>query len=126
MSINISNFYIQTDLEHYQYIRFPIDMIPKEVVDEYDLTTIVAENGFCYAEIRKAMYGLKESGYLANIELKRILALQGYEASKFTPGLFTHKTRDIAFSLVVDDFGVKYTKKEDAEHLLKTIQDRYP
>ena len=126
MSIDISNFYIQTDLEHYQYIRFPIDMIPKEVVDEYDLTTIVAENGYCYAEIRKAMYGLKESGYLANIELKRILALQGYEASKFTPGLFTHKTRDIAFSLVVDDFGVKYTKKEDAEHLFNTIQNRYP
>ena len=72
------------------------------------------------------MYGLKESGYLANIELKRILALQGYEASKFTPGLFTHKTRDIAFSLVVDDFGVKYTKKEDAEHLFNTIQNRYP
>ena len=26
---------------------------------------------------------------------------------------------------MVDDFGVKYTKKEDAEHLLKTIQTRY-
>ena len=46
--------------------------------------------------------------------------------SKFTPGLFTHKTRDIVLSLVVDDFGVKYTKREDTEHLLKTIQDRYP
>ena len=38
------------------------------------------------------------------MELKRILGLQGYVPSKFTPGLFTHKTRDIAFSLVVDDF----------------------
>ena len=28
--------------------------------------------------------------------------------------------------LVVDDFGVKYTNKEDAEHLAKTIGDRYP
>ena len=56
MSIDISNFYIQTDLEQFQYIQFRIDMIPKEVVDEYDLTTIVAENGYCYVEIRKAMY----------------------------------------------------------------------
>ena len=72
------------------------------------------------------MYGLQESGYIANIELKRILGLEGYVPSRFTPGLFTHKTRDIAFSLVVDDFGVKYAKKEDAEDLLTTIQDRYP
>ena len=72
------------------------------------------------------MYGLQESGYIANIELKRILGLEGYVPSKFTPGLFTHKTRDIAFLLVVDDFGVRYTKKEDAEHLVKTIQGRYP
>ena len=58
-----------------------IDMIPQEVINEYDyLTTIrVAENGYCYAEICKAMYGLCESSYLANnVELKRILALQGY------------------------------------------------
>ena len=72
------------------------------------------------------MYGLKEAGYLANQELKWVLSKAGYIPSKFTPGLFTHKTRDIAFSLVVDDFGVKYTKKEDAEHLLQTIQNRYP
>ena len=27
---------------------------------------------------------------------------------------------------MVDDFGVRYKKREDAEHLLKTISDRYP
>jgi hypothetical protein len=26
------------------------------------------------------------------------------------------------FSLVVDDFGVRYTKQEDAEHLIKTLE----
>ena len=36
------------------------------------------------------------------------------------------KTRDIEFSLVADYFDVRYTKREDAEHLLQTIQDRYP
>ena len=63
------------------------------------------------------MYGPKIVGYLANVELKQILAKEGYIPSKFTPGLYMHKTRDILFSLVVDDFGVKYTNKEDAEHL---------
>jgi hypothetical protein len=64
----------------------------------------------------KKMYGLKESGFIANQELKVVLAKQGYIPSKFTPGLFTCKTRSIAFSLVVDDFGVKYEKKEDMDH----------
>jgi hypothetical protein len=40
--------------------------------------------------------------------------------------LFTHKTQSIAFSLVVDDFGVKYERKEDMDHLVKTLGDRYP
>ena len=126
MAIDISNFYIQNDQEEFQYIRFAMDRIPQEIIEEYNLTTIVHEDGYCYGEFRKAMYGFQESGYRANIELKRILGLEGYVPSKYTPGLFTHKTRDIAFSLVVDDFGVWYTKREDAEHLLKTLQDRYP
>jgi hypothetical protein len=77
-------------------------------------------------EIRKAIYGLKESGFNANQELKVVLAKQGYIQSKFTPGLFTHKTRKIAFPIVVDDFGVKYENKEDMDHLVKTLGDRYP
>ena len=36
MSIDISNFYIQTDLKDFQYIRFHISMIPQEIIDEYD------------------------------------------------------------------------------------------
>jgi hypothetical protein len=101
-------------------------MIPQEIIDEYILTDIMEANGWCYVEICKAIYGLKESGFIANQELKVILAKQGYIPSKFTPGLFTHKTRSIAFSLVVYDFGVKYEKKEDMDHLVKTLGDRYP
>jgi len=82
--------------------------------------------GWCYAEIRKCIYGLKEAGYLANIKLKHVLAIDRYIPSIFTPGLYFHKTRDISFSLVVDDSGVKYTKKEDAEHLVTTLEKRYP
>ena len=72
------------------------------------------------------MYGLREAGYTANVKPKKVLGLEGYVSTKFTPGLFTHKTRDIVFSLVVDNFRARYTKREDVEHLLKTIQDKYP
>ena len=53
------------------------------------------------------MYGLKEAGYLENVKLKQILVKEGYILSKFTPYLHTYKNRDIVFSLVVNDFGVK-------------------
>jgi hypothetical protein len=106
-------------------MRFHISMIPQEIIDEYNLTEIMKADGWCCVVIRKAMYGLKESGFIANQELKVILAKQGYIPSKFTPGLFTHKTRSVAFSLVVDDFGVKYKKKEDMDHLVRTLGDRY-
>ena len=45
-------------------------MIPQEIIDEYNLTSITEEDGLCYAEIRKYIYGLKEVGYLSNVELK--------------------------------------------------------
>ena len=45
MAIDLSNFYIQNDLEDYQYIRFHISMIPQEIIDEYNLKSIVKEDG---------------------------------------------------------------------------------
>ena len=34
----------------------------------------------------------------------------------------THKTRPIRFTLVVDDFGVKYIGKQHAEHLMGILK----
>ena len=126
MAMDISNFYIHNDLIDYQYIRCAMSEIPKEIIDEYNLETIVNEDGYCYIEIRKVLYGLQEAGYVTHFKLKRILGLEGYVPSKFTQGLFTHKIREIVFYLVVENFGVRYKKREDAEHLLNTKQGRYP
>ena len=120
-AIDISNFYIHNNLDNYQYMRFEMKTIPQEIRDKYNLKTIVHTDGYCYVEIRKALYELHEAGYITNVELKRILGLEGYVPSKFTTGLFTNKTRDIALSLVVNDFGVQYTKIEDTKHLLKIV-----
>jgi hypothetical protein len=42
-----------------------------------------------------------------------------------TPGLWKHDTCPISFSLVVDDFGVKYVGKENAQHLVNTVRGYY-
>ena len=69
MTIDISNMYLNTPLQEYQYMRFNINMVPQEVIDHYNLQSKVTDNGWLYCEIRKAICGLKESGKLANIEL---------------------------------------------------------
>ena len=51
MAIDISKFYIQNDLDDYQYIRFAMNMIPQEIIAEYNLSTIAHKDGYCYAEI---------------------------------------------------------------------------
>ena len=57
MAMDISNFSTHKNLKNYQYMQFAMSEIPQEIIDEYNLKTIVHENGYCYTEIRKALYG---------------------------------------------------------------------
>ena len=38
--------------------------------------------------------------------------------------LFLHETWDFLFTLVVDDFGIKYTHKEDINHLVESVRKK--
>ena len=71
------------------------------------------------------MYGLKQAGKLAQARLTKHLATHGYHNSTEAPCIFRHITRNIAFTLVVDDFGVKYQSTEDPEHLLRVLRELY-
>jgi hypothetical protein len=68
------------------------------------------------------MYGLPQAAIIANKQLQKRLAPHGYQPVPITPGLWQHDTRPISFALVVDDFGIKYVNKADAEHLVDTLQ----
>ena len=57
--------------------------------------------------------------------MKKRLAKHGYYQSNIIPGLWKHKTRPIVFTLVVDDFGVKYVNKSDADHLMSVLKKDY-
>ncbi len=71
------------------------------------------------------MYGLPQSGILANKLLKECLAEHGYHELPHTPGLLKHYTRPVWVTLVVDDFGIKYVGKEHAKHLLDILKKYY-
>ena len=63
-------------------------------------------------EILGWVYGLQQSGILANKLLEKRLAKQGYHELPHTPGLFLHETRQVWFMLVVDDFNLLGFLKE--------------
>jgi hypothetical protein len=62
---------------------------------------------------------------LAQDQLSKRLKEVGYYQSKTTPGYWKHEWRPISFTLVVDDFGVKYVNKTDVEHLLGVLKEHY-
>ena len=87
----------------------------------YNLLDFVTPDGWVFFEIRKGMYGLPQAGVLAHKKLTSILAPHIYAPTKNTPGLWTHSSRPIEFSLAVDDLGVKYVGEEHAHHLLNIL-----
>jgi len=107
-------------------MRFHIDLIPEEVINKCNLRDKVDKYGWLYCEIRNAIYGLKESGKLANVQLQKVIVKRGYYPCAFTQGLYKHVPCPIMFPLEVDNFGVKYDRKEDADHLEQTIKNSYP
>ena len=76
-------------------------------------------------KIIRGIYGLPQSGVLANKLLKKRREEHDYYEVDHTPGLFTHKTRPIWFTLVVDDFGVKYVGEQHAEYLMGILKQHY-
>ena len=121
---DISNMYLMSTLPEAEYVRFRYDMIPPRIIKQYQLE-LLAVDGFVYARINKAWYGLKQGGKIAHDDLVDHLRKHGYVRSGSTDGLFEHITRQISFTLVVDDFGIKYERQEDVDHLLKIMRLKY-
>lgn len=99
--------------------------IPEDVIAEYKLKNLETADGYIYIEVQKEIYGLPHAGLTAQQLLEKRLNAKGFRQSQFTPGLWTHDTHPIILLLVVDDFGVKYISKENAEYLMNVLQEHY-
>jgi hypothetical protein len=91
--------------------------MPKDVIAHYNLNEIATLEGYIYYEIQKGMYGLPQTRIIAQQLLKERLQMDGYRQSITTPGLWNYDTRLISFSLVIDNFGVKYVGEENSHYL---------
>ena len=124
MCLDIENFYLTAQLDYFEYMRMPLDLFPVWTQKQYNLARL-ALNGYVHLEMRRDVWGLPQAGILANKRLRCKLAPFGYFEHRSTPRLWTHVSRPISFTLVVDDFGVKYVNKADADHLVASIKSTY-
>ena len=97
--------------------------MPEKIIEKYNLWQLVDRNRLVYIEIMKSLYGLPQAGLLANKLLEQRLATRGFYQCQFTLALWQHVWWPITFVLVVDKFGVKYERKQNAHHLIDTLAD---
>ena len=88
MTMYIVNFYLNTTLGQYQYMRINVNDVPQEVIDQYKLYELnLVHNKFVFVKIQKTLFGLKQSGVLFNKQLSKVLVKEGYFQSEHMSGL---------------------------------------
>jgi hypothetical protein len=71
VTIDISNFYLNSPLPCPEFVKIKINDIPEEIINKYKLCGKVTPNGFVYIIATKGMYGLPQAGLIANKLLER-------------------------------------------------------
>jgi len=101
-----------------------IELFSEDNIQEYDLRNKVDATGNVHCEVRQGMYRLPHAGIIAHELLEKRLLKEGYHQSKVTPGYWKHDWQPISFTLVVDNFGIKYINEIDVNHLIQTLKPR--
>ena len=123
MTMDARDYYLNTPLQRPEYLRIPLKFISTGVIEKHKLSPYIHNDSILFS-VHKGMYGLPQAGYLAQIQLIQHLRKHGYTQT-LTPCLFRHNTNRVAFTLVVDDFLIKYPTQESADHLHSTLSELY-
>jgi hypothetical protein len=57
MVLDIKDFYLNNNMERYEYMHIPLATIPQAIINQYELLSI-AHKGHIFAKITKGMYSL--------------------------------------------------------------------
>ncbi|KAL7476408.1 hypothetical protein ACHAW6_002274 [Cyclotella cf. meneghiniana] len=125
MTVDIKTFNLNTPLKRYEYLKLKLSDLPEDVIKHYHLRCKVTPEGLVNIEVRKGMYGLPQAGLVAKELLEKRLNAKGYYQLKYTLGLWTHEKQATQFTLVVDNFGIKYVGVENAMHLIDSLKEYY-
>ncbi len=102
-----------------------LELFPPNIIEEYGLCNKVDADGNVFCEVRQGMYGLPQASIIAQDLLTKQLNKAGHLQSKIMPGYWRHHWQPISFTLVVEDFGVKYVNKDNVKHLISSLSQDY-
>ena len=113
-TVDISDFYLFTDMDESEYMWIPIQFLNPEVMAANSKTSFLTDGSS--QKLRKACTACHKLAALHTTNQFSILSqTDTIRARELTD--WRHVTRPILFSLVVDAFGIKYVGKQHAQHL---------
>ena len=125
MTLDIRDFSLQSFLEEPEFLRIHGKYFLEDIRSKYDISSMIAQDGYVYCKVQRGLYGLKQAAKLARNQLVKHLAKFGYHPSPHAPNIWFHDTKPTKFCLCVDDFGIKYFTKEDSENLINALKEAY-
>ena len=123
-TIDIKDFYLGSKLAEPEYVSIAIKNIPSDTMMEFDLHQY-ADGGHILFQVDGTMYGHPVAGRIANADLVEHLCQHGYIQDPNIPSLFENATNNVSFTLVVDDFGIKYTSAAALQDLVRILELKY-
>ena len=125
VSADIKDFFLGTPLLTPEYMWLKRDQMTATSQAKYGFDKF-AKGDRALVRIDRAIYGLPQAALLAQLRLDKHLASRGFLPDAHTACLYRHETRDITFTLVVDDFGIKAkSNMVDIEYLLSCLREKY-
>ena len=124
--LDIKDAYLTAALEKAEYMTLALSLFPPSCRKQFGIDHL-PEGSLTYWQIDKALYGMPQAGLLFQRELITHLSSNGYHMSKTTECLFVHESNGVSFLLWVDDFLVKFKRKDRAaiDHLISSLRKRY-
>jgi hypothetical protein len=113
--------YLTAASNYFEYMKVLLAVFPVWIRKQFNLDDH-AHNRYVYLRMERAVLGLTHVGILANKLHKKRLVPHGYYECINTLDLWKHKWCPISFTLVMDDFGIKYIGNEHANHLVECIR----
>ena len=87
MTIDLKDLFLATPMARSDYMRIHSKYFPPEIKALYMIDAPIDSDGYVYVEIKKGMYGLKQSAVIAYQQLVKHLDGHGYYPIPFTTGI---------------------------------------
>ena len=124
MGLDLKDFYPNAPIERPEFLHIKLSNFQEDIIKHYKLREKVDYKGSLYVKYVCRMYGFPHAGIIAQKLLEERLKKHGYHQSDKTPGFRKHDTQPISFTLIFDDFGVKYVGKKHTNHRINVLKEQ--